>query len=417
MCPPFRMKTDGWRDRVSTRARRASRPATEYGAMSGAASIPRAVGFVLALPAFFTMACRKKDPPGFQRPPAPVSVATAAARDVPVYLDEVGKCVAREMVSVQPQIGGKIMEIHFEDGADLRKGDLLFTIDPEPYRAALASAEATLARAKAVLDLARVDFARIERLVSTNIVAQQDYDAKKSAVQVAEAELKQAEAAAETARINLQYCTIRSPIDGRAGHRLVDRGNVVTAGMNASLLLVIQRLDPIYVDFAVTEHDLSEVQRQMAGKPLNVEVRLPDQPSEPLTGKVTFLDNAVQEGTGTVTLRATVANRQRTLWPGRFVKVRLVLNTLPQAVVVPAGAPQMSAKGPFVYVVKDDGIAELRPVVPGQRQQDLVVIAEGVKPGERVVVNGQLGVTPGGKVRIEEPAGAAAPPKKAAAGK
>ena len=220
--------------------------------------------------------------------------------------------------------------------------------------------------------------------------------------------MKQDEAALATARINLQYCSIRSPIDGRAGHRLVDRGNVV-ARPNGSPLLVIQRLDPIYVDFTITEHDLSAVQRRMAGRPLDVEVRLPDQPAEPLAGKVTFLDNTVQEGTGTVTVRATVANRQRLLWPGRFVKVRLVLATLQQAVVVPAGAPQVSAKGPFVYVVKEDDTAELRPVTPGQRQGDLVVIAEGVKPGERVVVNGQLGVTPGGKVRVEEPHRSAEP--------
>lgn len=332
-----------------------------------------------------------------------MSIAKAAARDVPIYLDEVGKCVAREVVSVQPQVGGRIVEIHFEDGADLKKGSLLFTIDSEPYRAAVASAEATLARAKAVLDLARVDLARFANLVATKIVAQADYDAKKSAVDVAEAELRQNEAAVETARINVRYCSILSPIDGRAGHRLVDRGNVVAA--NGGSLLVIERLDPIYVDFTVTEHDLTAVQGRMAGKALDVEVRLPDQPADALAGKVTFLDNSVQEGTGTVTLRATVENRQRRLWPGRFVKVRLVLATLPAAIVVPAGAPQISAKGPFVYVVKDDDTAELRPVTPGQRQADLVVIEQGIKPGERVVVNGQLGVTPGGKVRVEEPGG------------
>jgi len=374
-----------------------------------------ALGFAFAFAALFNGACQKKGPASFERPPAPVSVVKAVAREVPIYLDEVGKCVAREVVSVQPQVGGRIAEIRFEDGADLKKGDPLFTIDSEPYRAAVASAEANVARAKAVLDLSRVDLARFANLVATQIVAQADYDAKKSAVDVAAAELRQNEAALATARINLQYCSIRSPIDGRAGHRLVDRGNVVAA--NGGALLVIERLDPIYVDFTVTEHDLSAVQVRMAGKSLDVEVRLPDQPANPLSGKVTFLDNAVQEGTGTVTIRATVDNRRRRLWPGRFVKVRLVLATLPAAIVVPAGAPQMSAKGPFVYVVKDDDTAELRPVTPGQRQADLVVIEQGIKPGERVVVNGQLGVTPGGKVRVEEPQGAAAPAAKEAASK
>jgi multidrug efflux system membrane fusion protein len=374
--------------------------------------ITPAVAFALTVSALLAGACRKSQPQSFQRPPAPVSVVKAVARDVPIYLDEVGKCVAREVVSVQPQVGGRIAEIHFMDGADLKQGDLLFTIDPEPYRAAVASAEANVARTKAVLDLARVELDRFARLVATQIVAQADYDAKKSAMDVAAAELRQNEAALATARINLQYCSIHSPIDGRAGHRLVDRGNVVAA--NGTPLLVIERLDPIYVDFTITEHDLTAVQGRMAGKSLDVEVRLPDRPAEPLPGKVTFLDNAVQEGTGTVTLRATVPNRQHLLWPGRFVKVKLVLATLPSAIVVPAGAPQMSAKGPFVYVVKDDDTAELRPVKPGQRQADLVVLEEGVKSGERVVVNGQLGVTPGGKVRVEEPQGAVPSSAKAA---
>ena len=367
--------------------------------------ISPALDLTIALAVLLSGACRKDPPSSFQRPPAPVSVAAATVQDVPVTLDEVGKCVAREVVSVQPQVGGRIAEIHFADGADLKKGDPLFTIDPEPYRAAVASAEANLARARAVLELARAELARYANLLATQIASQADYDAKKSAVDVADADVKQNEAALATARINLQYCSISSPIDGRAGHRLVDRGNVVAA--NGGPLLVIERLDPIYVDFTITEHDLTDVQRRMAGKSLDVEVRLPDRPAQPLTGQVTFLDNAVQEATGTVTLRATVPNRQHVLWPGRFVKVKLILAMLRDAVVVPAAAPQLSAKGPFVYVVKEDDTAELRPVTPGQRQGDLLVIEQGVKQGERVVVNGQLGVTPGGKVRIEEPQGTA----------
>jgi multidrug efflux system membrane fusion protein len=359
----------------------------------------RAAAFAaVSLSAAFLAACEKKAPALQQRPPANVSVAVAAAKDVPVYLDEVGKCVAREVVSVQPQVGGRINEIHFADGAEVKKGQLLFTIDPDPYRAALAQAQANLGRAKAVLELAKVDYARVARLVSTEIMAQADYDTKKSAVQVAEAELRQNEAAVDTAKINLEYCTIRSPIDGRAGKRLVDRGNVVKANENP--LLVIQRLDPIYVDFTVTEQDLSGVQKQMSGKSLGVEVKIPDDSGPTLSGEVTFLDNAVQEGTGTVTLRATVGNKDRRLWPGRFVNVRLVLATLPKAVVVPATAPQMSGKGPFVYVVKDDDTAEFRPIKPGQKQGDLVVVQEGVKAGEKVIVNGQLAVTPGGKVKV-----------------
>jgi membrane fusion protein, multidrug efflux system len=208
--------------------------------------------------------------------------------------------------------------------------------------------------------------------------------------------------------LNLEYCTIRSPINGRAGQRNVDAGNVVSA--NSGSLLVIQRLDPIYADFTVTENELTVVQRNMSNRALKVEVRLPDDSARPREGKLTFLDNSVQEGSGTVKLRATLANGDRQFWPGRFAKIRLILETRQNAVLVPADAPQLSAKGSFVYVVDGDSSAELRPVKVGQRQADLVVIEDGVKPGERVVVTGQLGVTPGGKVRILQSPGPAKMP-------
>jgi multidrug efflux system membrane fusion protein len=200
---------------------------------------------------------------------------------------------------------------------------------------------------------------------------------------------------------------VRAPIDGRAGHRLVDAGNVIEA--TGAHLVMLERLDPVYVDFTVPENDLTEVQRNMARGPLSVEARLPDAPLEPRTGELTFVDNTVQERTGTVKLRATMPNADRRFWPGRFVTVRLVLSTLPGAVLVPATAPQLSAHGTFVYVVKDDATAEMRPVVLGQEHEGLVVIREGVKAGEKVVVAGQLAVTPGGKVRVETPAEPAAP--------
>jgi multidrug efflux system membrane fusion protein len=347
-------------------------------------------------------ACNKKPEANFERPPAPVTVARAIARDVPVYIDAVGKAVAREVVSVQPQVSGRITQIHFTDGANIKIGDLLFTIDPRPYQTQLDQAEANVAQAEAALSLAKVNFARVEKISDPRAVARQDFDARKNAVETAEATLKQSRAAAENARLNLEYCTIRSPINGRAGQRAVDVGNVVSA--NNGSLLVIQRLDPIYADFTVTESDLSAVQRNMTKQTLKVEVRLPDDGTNPREGRLTFLDNSVQEGTATVKLRATLSNNDRLFWPGRFVKVRLILQILREAVLVPAEAPQLSAKGPFVYVVKPDLSAELRPVKVGQRQEDLVVIDEGLNADERVVVSGQLGVTPGGNVRVLQPA-------------
>jgi membrane fusion protein, multidrug efflux system len=349
----------------------------------------------------FLAGCDRKAPTSLERPPAPVSIAAAVTRDVPVYIDAVGKIVAREVVSIQPQVSGRVTKIHFTDGGDLKAGDVLFTIDPRPYQAHLNQAEANVAQAQAGLNLARTNFSRVESISDPRAVSRQDFDAKKNAVEVAEAQLRQNRAAVETARLNLEYCTIRSPIDGRAGQRLVDLGNVVTPGNTP--LLVIQRLDPIYADFTIPESDLTEVQRNMARRTLRAEVRLADESIKGREGKLTFLDNSVQEGTGTVKLRATIENKDRFFWPGRFARIRLILDTHHSAVLVPADAPQLSAKGSFVYVVRQDESAELRPVTVGQRHGDLVVIGQGGKEGERVVINGQLGVTPGGKVQIPAP--------------
>jgi membrane fusion protein, multidrug efflux system len=335
-----------------------------------------------------------------QRPPAPVSVATAVEKEVPVYLDQIGKNVAPEVVSIQPQVSGRITGIHFKDGATVKRGDLLVTIDPRPYQAQLDSAEAGLSRNQAELELARLEFGRVQALLAADSISQQDHDARKSAVAVSEAQVRLSKAAVDTAKLNLDYCFIRSPIDGRAGQRLVDLGNVVNPGPGTGLL-VIQRLDPMYADFTIPEKDLTSVQRAIAAGQARAEVRLPDEPDSPREGTLTFLDNAVQDGTGTVKLRATIANGDWRFWPGRFVKVRLVLGTQKGAVLVPASATQTSAKGPFVYVVKDDSTAELRPVTVGQRQGDLVAVASGLKGGERVVTAGQLGVTPGGQVRSQ----------------
>ena len=369
----------------------------------------------LFLAALSASCARTKNPQAFERPPAPVTVVAAVSRDVPVYLDEVGKCVAREVVSIQPQVSGRITQLHFTDGADVKKGTLLFTIDPRPFEAQLHAAQADLARANAALNLARSLWTRADTLIVTKAISQEEYDTRKNAVELAQALVRQAAAAAETARLNLEYCSIRSPIDGRAGHRLVDAGNVVKA--NETILLTIERMDPIYADFTIPQNDLTAVQKNMKAGTLKVEVRLPDEPEAPIAGTLTFLDNAVADATGTVKLRATAANPQHRLWPGRFVRVRLLLSTVPGAILVPAVAPQLSAKGPFVYVVKPDSTADMRPVKTGQRQGDSIVIEEGLKAGEKVVVTGQLGVTPGGKVSELPPGGAPPAPAKAARGK
>ena len=365
---------------------------------------PRGVWSLLAVTIVLiaTAGCNKGNvqaaPPAHPEAPI-VTTATASATDVPVYLDEIGRNGAFESVTVTPQVGGRITERHFADGANLTKGELLFVIDPRPYQAQLDSAQANLAQAKAALELAKVLFQRDAGLVGTKAISQQDYDTKKSTVDVDQAQVEAAEAAVETAKLNLEYCFIRSPIEGRAGARLVDVGNVVQP--NTTSLLLIQRLDPIYADFTITERDLPEVQAEMNQGTLRAAVRLPSEPeSRARTGKLTFLDNAVQNGTGTVNLRATLANSDHHFWPGQFVDVKLILATQKGAVLVPSQATQISQKGPYVYVVKSDGTAELRLVKLGQRQGSDVVVTSGLTAGENVVTTGQLTIVPGFKVRV-----------------
>jgi membrane fusion protein, multidrug efflux system len=280
----------------------------------------------------------------------------------------------------------------------------LFVIDPRPFKAQVDAAQASLAQAKAALDLAKIQFARDEEVIGTRAISKQDYDTKKNTVDVDQAQVEAAQAALETAQLNLEYCYIHSPIDGRAGARLVDVGNVVQA--NSTSLLSIQRLDPIYANFTVTESDLPGVQKQMGGG-LKADVRLPTDPEGTVrVGRVEFLDNTVQNGSGTVNLRATLSNADHHFWPGQFVDVKLVLTTEKAAVLIPNEAAQISQKGPFVYVVKADDTAELRPVSLGQRQGSQVVVTGGVAANERVVVTGQLLVRPGGKVRVAPDASA-----------
>ena len=360
--------------------------------------------FVLAAAGLLLSAavgCRKKNVQAPTAMPDPlVTVVKATVQDVPQYLDEIGKNAAFESVAVTPQVGGPITERHFEDGATLKRGQLLFVIDPRPYQAQVDSAQASLAQAKAALDYDRIQFARYAEVIDTRAVSKSDYDTKKNAVDVDQAKVDAAEASLTTAKLNLEYCYIRSPIDGRAGARLVDVGNVVQP--NSTPLLSIQRIDPIYASFTVTESDLPQVQQGLARGTLKAEVRLPsDADDAARVGRVEFLDNSVQSGSGTVCLRATVANADHHFWPGQLVNVRLVLTTEKAAVLIPSQAAQISQQGPFVLVVKSDDTAEFRPVKLGQRQRDQVVVMAGILPNERVVLTGHMLVRPGAKVRIE----------------
>jgi multidrug efflux system membrane fusion protein len=313
----------------------------------------------------------------------PVTVAKVVAKDVPLYLDEIGTCAAYETVQVQAQVSGQILTRNFQDGADVKKGDLLFTIDPRPFQASLDQA-----KAQAALDEATLK--RQEDLRAKKVISPQDYD-------IAVANAQKSQAAAEAAQVNLDYCYIKSPISGRVGLRNVDVGNLV--GPSTSPLVTIQGLDPIYTDFTVAENDLPLVRKYLGRPNVKVETYLPDGSITPRMGDLYFIDTAVQPGSGTVKARGVTANPDRGLWPLEFVRVRFILDTLKNAALVPSQAVQVSQNGPFVFVVKPDNTVDLRPVKPGQRQEgELTVIESGVKPDETVVVTGQLALAPGAKV-------------------
>ncbi len=337
--------------------------------------------------------------------PTLVTVAAASVQDVPEYLDEIGTCTAREVVSIQPLATGQIMQIHFVDGADLTRGQLLFTIDPRPYQAALDQARAGLAQNEASLTLARRNFARDQQLLPAKAISTQTYQTDEDSVAAAEAQVKASHAQIETAQVNLNYTTIASPIDGRAGKRLIDLGNIVTAN-SGQTLLVIQRMDPIYADFIVPESSLSSIRDRMASGTLKTLVYLPAQAtSQAREGNLTFLDNTVQLATGTIALRATLFNPDRHFWPGQFVRIRLVLRILVGAVLIPYEAVEIGQNGAYVYVLRPGPTTEIRQITLGQRQGDMVVVLKGLAEGEEVVTAGQLTVVPGAPVRVQEPAG------------
>jgi multidrug efflux system membrane fusion protein len=350
------------------------------------------------------------------RPPSIVVAADVVAQDVPVYLDEIGTCTAREMVSIEPQVSGRITEIQFVDGANLKKGDPLFTIDPRPYEAELAAAEALYEKDKALAANAEAIAARQKQIFQQKLISPADYDQARYTADAQDATVKIDAAAVQTAKLNLEYCSIVSPIDGRAGHRLVDVGNVMRSDADLPLL-TIQRLDPIYVDFTATEGDLPAVRSNMEQGLLRVVASIPSgSVADGATGNLqasregtlTFLDNAVTNGSGTIKLRATIPNSDHLFWPGQFVQVRLILKTLKAVPVVPADALQLSQQGTFVYVINPaDSTVQPRPVKVGQRQGDhgeMVAIESGLAAGEKVVVTGQLTLGPGAKVTLEAPA-------------
>jgi multidrug efflux system membrane fusion protein len=385
-----------------------------------------------------------------------VTAATVEQKTIPLQIQAIGTVEASSVVSVKAQVGGELLQVHVKEGQDVKKGDLLFAIDPRIVEAAVAQAQANLARdqgqlqqARAVLERdqarvvqaraalardeaqaknAQVQAQRYQDLFKRELISREQVDqiqtnadalaatvradqadvqsaeetvrADQAAIRAAEQLVRAGEAALESVRVQLGYTVIRAPIDGRAGSIMLNQGNVVRAGGTTdSTLLVINQVKPIYVSFTVPQQQLPTIKRYMAAGPLEV-AAVPAGDARPVKGVVTFIDNAVDAATGTIKLKATFANPEGRLWPGQFASVTLTLATEPDAIVIPSQAVQAGQQGAFVYVVKPDSTVDLRRIVAARTQGSETVVAKGLQAGEQVVTDGQARLTPGAKVEV-----------------
>ncbi len=333
----------------------------------------------------------------------PVTVATAVAKPVPEQLRAIGNVQAYATVLMRARVGGELHAVHFKEGDEVKSGDLLFTIDPRPFEAALKQAEANLARNRAQLEHARRQAQRYAAVVKKGYVSEEQNDQILANAAALEAAVRADEAAAENARLDLKYCSIRSPINGVTGQLKVDRGNLIKANDTDNPMVTIKQTSPIYVVFSVPEQNLPQLKRRLAVRPLDVSVSAPGDEKQVIRGELTFLDNTVDQTTGTILLRATFPNQDRALWPGQFVNVTLTLSTQQDAVVIPSQAVQTGQQGRYVFVITPDGTAEHRPVVLARTVDGEAVVEKGITPGERVVTDGQLRLTQGTQVKIVGP--------------
>jgi multidrug efflux system membrane fusion protein len=351
-----------------------------------------------------------------------------------VEIQVIGNVEAYSTISVKAQVGGQLTNVYFHEGDYVKTGDLLFTIDPRPFEAALNQAIANVAQNEAALGQAQANLARdtaqnqytqanaaryaelfqggvvskdqAEQLRASADASSQALVADRAAIESAKANIGASKAAVDNARVQLSYTSIRSPIDGRTGNLTVKQGNVVMA--NSVELMTINQLEPIYVTFAVPEAQLPDIKRYMAERKLVVRAGPQDNPADEETGVLTFIDNSVDMTTGTIKLKGTFANSDHKLWPGQFVRVTLRLTVQPNALVVPNQAVQTGQNGSYVYVVKADRTVEMRPITTGARVDQDMVVNQGLQLGETVVTEGQLRLAPGSRVAVRDAGGASA---------
>jgi membrane fusion protein, multidrug efflux system len=372
--------------------------------------VRRAIGAVLVLSLAAIVAIWRLSP-GTEVPVAaaqtaapgvPVTAGTVVAQDVPVFLNGIGTVQAYNMVAIKSRVDGQIVKVDFKEGQDVKEGEPLLQIDPRPFQAALEQAQANKQKDEAQLVGAQLDLDRYEKLIGSGWQTRQSYDQQKATVGQLQASIKGDEAQINTAKLNLSYSDIRSPIDGRLGAKLVDKGNLVHANDNAPLVTITE-VKPIFVSFTLPQETLDDVRENHKGSPLVVYAYSGDGKKQLTEGKLTLIDNSIDQSTGTVHLKARFDNDDERLWPGQFVSLRVVLSTRRKVSTVPAQTVQNGPTGYYAYVIKPDDTVERRAVDIASIQDGIAVVTKGLSPGERIVVDGQYRLTEGVRVKPTAP--------------
>ena len=360
-------------------------------------------------------------------PAVPVTVAKAVQKNIPIQLRPIGNVESYASITIKAQVAGELVRIHFSEGQEVKKGDLLFEIDRRPYEQALhqaeanlnrdiaqqTQAEANLGRDLAQAENARAQAARYAKLTAEGVISKEQNDtmrttarstdesarADRAAIESARASIAADKATVEKAKLDLEYCEIRSPIDGRTGSLQVKQGTLIKSNADTAMV-VVNQLYPAYVTFSVPEDQLGAIRKSMAQGPLEVEAYIPNDPGEPARGQLSFIDNTVDNTTGAIKLKATFSNKERKLWPGQFVNVVLTIGAESGVTVVPTEAVQTGQQGSYAFVVKADQTVENRALTVGRTIGRETVIAKGIAPGETVVTDGQLRLVPGFKVEV-----------------
>ncbi len=358
------------------------------------------IAIAAALLAAALTGCSNSKPQVQRNPVVPVTVAEVVQKSVPVQVKTIGNVEAYSTVGVKPQVTGEIQGVHFAEGQDVKRGQLLFTIDPSSFEADLKRVEANLIQDQAKLKNAQVEAARYENLMRQGIVPKEQAEQVETNRAALEAAVNADRAQVQYDKVQLSYTRIYSPIDGRTGNLMLHRGNVVKANPD-NPMVTINQVTPIYVDFSVPQQFLPQIKQFATRGKLRVEALIPHQEDNPVRGTLSFIDNNVDLTTGTIKLKGTFQNTDRRLWPGQFVNVVLTLSEQPNAIVVPAQAVQTGQEGQYVFIVKADNTVESRPVTVVRTAENQSVIEKGLQPGDKVVTDGQLRLVSGTKVEIK----------------